>query len=80
MKINVTQNDIDNGIPQNPWSCPIANAIKREAIKREQNANVSVGTGRIKIDGRRWRTTKVMIKFIKDFDNGKIVKPHCFKI
>jgi len=75
MKINVTQNDIDNGEVRSPWSCPIANAIKRE-----QNANVLVSTDYITIDGDKWFPTKLMIKFINNFDNGKIVKPHCFKI
>lgn len=29
MKISVTQEDIDNGIPSNPNSCPVALAFKR---------------------------------------------------
>jgi len=76
MLINVTQTDINKGTPGIACSCPIA-----QAIKREQNAyTVAVWMREIKIDGRRWHTTKVMAKFITDFDNGKIVKPHCFKI
>ena len=32
MRIDVTKDDIDHGIPQNPRCCPIALAMKREGL------------------------------------------------
>jgi len=83
MKITVTQEDIDNGEPGSR-SCPIANAINRQYTFKKRHPNAIVGLSEVGIDicnSRVWfNLSKPAQKFIKDFDNGLIIKPSTFII
>ena len=73
MKITVTQEDIDKG-SSNGSLCPIARGIRRNGC----DWYVSVGYNMVSINCYNFRTTGSMKKFIKNFDNGRDVKPHTF--
>lgn len=75
MRLTVTQEDIDNGVPNMGESCPIARALRR----RFPGAGyVSVGLERIRVDtsDAPWGSTlfyadtsKAMRRFILAFDS-----------
>ena len=66
MKIQVTQEDIDNGLPRRIDFCPVALAVRRAFPKNEQ---VYVGGDRILIGGRRYHSPSVVFDFISLFDS-----------
>ena len=75
MKINVTQQDIEDGLPSSPWVCPIANAINRENPSYMRPA---VTKSSVIFNGSNFVPSKAMIKFMDKFDYGEKVKPCSF--
>lgn len=75
-RVNVTQKDIDVGVPNSAMFCPIAYAVKR-ACKTDICA---VSPYQIDTRIRLFRTPVVAQAFIKEFDlNGAAkVKPFVF--
>ena len=84
MKIKVCQTHIDNGIPHNIKSCPIALAIKAHPTikKLKDNLRVRVTEDSVTIDntGPRYSLPSRAKRFIGRFDEGFKVKPFSFEI
>ena len=76
MLIEVTQEDIDNGVPLQGDRCPVAHAIRR-AMKTSW---ASVGDGEICFSNRTISTPLEVDEFIDSFDNGFHVEPFTFNI
>ena len=74
IKVSVTQQDIDNGRRQDPFSCPIALSLRR-AFGAEQ---IRIESHRIIIGNQEYRPSKRMKTFIHKFDSGKSVEPQTF--
>jgi hypothetical protein len=80
LTIEVTQEDIDNGVSKSATSCPLALAFTRKT-KRV----VRIGST-IQIWGKAYRGAwdyllpRETIEFIEDFDSGKPVKPSKFRL
>lgn len=75
MKIDVTQEDIDNGCPESYFRCPVALAISK--IGEEC---ISVGHVAIFIGGKVFRTPSEVKYFISLFDKNEKVKPFSFEL
>jgi len=71
MKIQITQEHIDQGIPGCKENCPIALAYKEQFPKKK----ISIHNGRIFIDGEEYGCGHVIQQFIRDFDEGKSISP-----
>lgn len=65
--IRVTQDDIANGICQDPLSCPIARAVRR----RYPQASIHVGRIILEIAGNKFQLPDRAIDFIDTFDSGR---------
>lgn len=81
MKIQITQEDIDSGVPRSPMDCVIAQAIKR-IFKLVNSVIVSPSSSPlghdtyIYIDGTVYRMPKKTNDFANRFDRCKsLVKP-----
>ena len=78
MKIEVTQEHIDQGIINSLVNCPIALAIKSKGF------NCRLDQLYIYIDLKDKiiyiQTPKFVANFIKDFDDGRPVSPFSFEI
>lgn len=69
--IDVTQADIDSGIPMSASNCPVALAYQRE----HPGNGVSVSAFGIRL-GNDWYTPRPKIRdWIKDFDRRRPVNP-----
>jgi hypothetical protein len=80
MRVEITKEDIDNGIPCNNFSCPIALALKRYYPDKV----ISVGKLWITIEGvyhkmRYYKNSPIVRKFINDFDDDIPVEPFSFE-
>lgn len=88
--INVTEQDIIRGVPDDVCKCPIARALKRKLhIKHDTPETVMAGV-RARIDALTvhdniygpwdtfYITTDESIRFMENFDHGKSVKPQKF--
>jgi len=81
--IEVTKQDIKNGVPCNPWCCPIANAVCRHfKIKNDNSSPVSVASNvRVKGDvDTYYKLSRAANRFIDRFDKGHKVAPFKFYI
>lgn len=86
MKIEITQEDIDQGQRHKPCLCPVALAVIRATGKREvyvhssviQILDISRLTG-VKLQ-KSYRTSVEVNKFIVDFDYGQPVRPFTFEL
>lgn len=78
MIIQVKQKHIKNGIKSDPCNCPVALAIK-ERLSTEDVIVDDLGIG-IGLYLETFRSTKKLESFIKNFDNGKKVKPFSFRL
>lgn len=77
----VTQRDIEQGIPQNGYYCPIARAVERALDKRKpKGRQVIVGTHDVSVDGCWIRLPLRALKGRYDFDHGHHVSPFTFSI
>ena len=80
MKIEVTQHDIDKGLNNNCFLCPIAHAVKRKM----GTDSVLVYCDRISVmstvTSYNYKLPKKARTFIKRFDDGKPVEPFTFEI
>ena len=75
MKINVTEEDIKNGIPSDCRACAISQALRRQFNTEETYTMISDETGdvSIEIDDRKFQVNHMhesdVVDFIFDFDN-----------
>ncbi len=77
MKIDVTAEDIKQGVKGSAMSCPIALAVQR---KRGYHG-ATVGYSTCGAVGRgNWVLPKVARDFIAGFDNGREVAPFSFNL
>jgi hypothetical protein len=77
MKIEVTQEDIDRGIPEDPTSCPVARAVRRAFPDAKQ---IGVDYGEVVVDDNEWIVNAGTAIFIEDFDRGDKVEPFVFEL
>lgn len=75
MHIEVTQEDIDNGLYGDPCKCPIALAARRCA-----SAFVKVSPFAIEIGDGRSLLPDAAVEFIRRFDAAQKVEPFGFEI
>ena len=80
LQIDVTQNDIDMGIPTESDRCPIAQSLMRKGYDY-----ICVGDDSITFDdnsGISWYavTPETAVSFISYFDSHKSVSPFSFEI
>jgi hypothetical protein len=77
-KFRVTKRDISAGVVDDPFSCPIARAIKRKL----QTEDVHVGDrdGYIEVGCLELKIPKRLGDWITDFDAGNKVKPINFAL
>ncbi len=71
MKIQITQQHIDKGIPGCKENCAIALAYKEQFPEKK----ISIHNGRIIIDGVEFGFGGIIQQFIRDFDEGKSISP-----
>lgn len=74
MIIDITQDDLDQGIPGDPCRCPIVKALRRLGC-----SYAFVGRGLITFinkDGEQYcQTSGAAQRFIRQFDQGRTTKP-----
>jgi hypothetical protein len=80
MKIEVTRNDINNGVPHEENCCAIALAIKRQV--KCQSVTVEDANGWITIDDDSYGAidADAVNRFISDFDDGQEVSPFTLEL
>ena len=74
MKIYVTDNDIEQGIPHDTTFCPVALALYRTTGDQD----VNVGGFRARSNHRFYALPKRVQNWIRRFDRGQPVKPFSF--
>lgn len=77
MIINVSQEDINNGIAKSNISCPIGLAIKK--IFPYSKIFVNPWT-EITVGYFKYKLTKNCLRFMRDFDKGDLVHPFKFNL
>lgn len=79
MRIQVTQDDIDKGIPKDCNACPVARAVRRalnaDAVSAAARIRVQKGSKRI-----HYKPSLRVFKFYRQFDGGYFVKPFTFEL
>jgi len=75
VRIDVTQEDIANGEQTAPWSCPVG-----QAITRCYGPHGGVVATDVKIKHMVVLLPYEATRFIRDFDNGRPVKPFSFML
>lgn len=78
MRIEVTQEHIDKGTPEDACNCPVALAI-REALKAEAE-EIRVHHSDIWIWGDLYNTSEAVERFVWNFDVGVSVAPFTFDL
>ena len=76
MIIKVIQRHIKNGVRLNPFSCPIALALREKL----NSYHIKVDKDECVIDTLVYKLPRFAQHFIKKFDDGKKVKPFNFKL
>lgn len=79
MRIQVKQEHIDKGTRGNPFHCAIAQAIKSQ-FEGLKFLDICVEAGRISVEGKSYRSTVAVKKFIDRFDESLIVSPFSFNL
>lgn len=77
MRVEVSQEDIDNGVPGRPYSCAVA-----LAVRRADGGWVSfVGSSEVRLRDHAWCSLPEHVQqFIIDFDHGRRVEPFAFDL
>ena len=82
MKIEVTQKDIDLGVPEDTCNCPVARAAKR-VLGARRYPFLEVSDERIYLHSGWWEGKPLpedARQFIRDFDRGWTVEPFTFSL
>lgn len=82
MIIEVTQDDIDNGVPNDHCNCMVARAVRRQGFP---DATAHCGTPPMvckstSIDAPDWPLSQAVGRKMRAFDAGKKVKPFRFRL
>lgn len=81
MKINVTQEDIKNGIPGDPYCCPVARACARALNnKTVSTTGLSINYWPTPYDFKSLHTPSTVTAFVYSFDNGEDPGPFEFEL
>lgn len=72
MRVWVSKKDIENGCRGDPWSCPVALALKRKFGKRKE---ICVGATVTDIGKIRYYNSLSAEEFVRSFDNYNTVSP-----
>ena len=80
MKVSVTKEDIEQGLPSNPNACPIGRAVQRAGL-----SDYCVTGSAIVVADQRQRTAALLLpesvqNWIADFDKRKPVGPISFEL
>jgi hypothetical protein len=67
LRIQVTQEDIDNGKQMNSYGCAIGLALQRQYSEFD----ASVGLLAFYLNGFPYKNTDEMVQFVRDFDTHK---------
>lgn len=84
--INVTEDDIEEAMPNNVGHCPVALAIVRTLFEQNETVakcpRVTTMEIRFSLNGERlvWRTPKAVAARIEALDRGELVDPFSFKL
>jgi len=82
--VDVTQDDIDNGVPEDEHHCPIAMAVRRK-VPTTECVTVDVGQLLLVLQEHREQHFEAdlpisAMKFVKNFDDGSSVHPFKFAV
>jgi hypothetical protein len=83
MRIEVTQEDIDNGLRGNCRQCPIALVVARStgALYVSVNSGIQWSYFRGCVSPEHWRRIPLEVfRFMSDFDRGRPVEPFSFEL
>ncbi len=80
MKIQVTQEDINQGVRQECEKCPIALAVIRAIGPQAATMRISVDDAWVDIGEESWCLPRSAARFVSDFDSGKAVTPFEFEL
>ncbi len=75
MRVEITAEDIAEGVPRSHCKCPAAIALSRVTGK-----DVSVGTSSYVVGGRVYDLPNSLGIWIVDFDFGQPVRPTTFEV
>jgi hypothetical protein len=78
LHIEVTAEDIEQGHPNDPLSCPVARAIKR--VMGRPHVWVSVGDDEVCFDDTDIELPLFVAMFVMEFDDGEDVVPFAFDL
>ena len=76
--VDVTEEDIKNGVRQNGFMCPIACALKRH--KQDEYDPIWAGALHLRIGKFKGETPDDAFYFIDNFDKGLPVTPFSFTL
>lgn len=79
LKIQITQQDIVNGIPEKEDKCPIALALLRQGYKHVEVYDDYISCQNTNLDIEYFHTPFEAAEFISKFDEGKEVNPFEFE-
>lgn len=79
MRINVTQDDIDNGVSSCVW-CPVARAVARATEMYVEVTATDIWIGHTPLVGRFVDTPEAAADFILQFDTNRKVQPFEFEL
>ena len=78
VEVKVTQSDIDNGVKNNCYSCPIALAIDR--VVGRFHVSVNALSAKVGLWEGWWNTSSQQSRFIESYDKGYRVEPFSFTL
>lgn len=88
LKIEVTQGDIDNGVKDSPWFCPISRAVDRALAASGVMGETAVTYKAIAVfedddlvqAALRAVPPELAVNFMKDFDSERTCLPFSFQL
>ncbi len=83
LKVNVTQEHIDKGVPEMACSCPVAKAVAEllnDGFASTDGVSLTVEDSQRHTQAFANTLPDEVLCFVSDFDHGKPVKPFSFDI
>lgn len=79
MKITVTQEDIDKGLPNRCYECPVSLAVKRALGARDVSVSWTI-TAHVDGEILKFNKTDPITRFVAAFDARQPVQPFEFEL
>lgn len=78
MRVEITQEDIDQGVPKSPCRCPVGRALNRCRKNKQRTAGVTHYTATL--DGCGYLLPPDVSNRIRAFDGGRGMVPFAFEL